>query len=91
LLDPQRIEVCSRLRSLGLLKGEGVLFSCADRSSGLAAEEVEAGEEESDAEAAEQLDGMAIRGLDGGRRGARGVEALRAALGVRGVGCEERG
>lgn len=43
-------------------------------------QEIEPGEEEADAEAAEEFYGVAVGGLDGGRGGARGVETLGAAL-----------
>lgn len=53
-------------------------------ASGIAAEKDHAREEECGGYAGEQLNRVAIRGLRGGWGGARGVEALGAALGVGG-------
>ncbi len=46
----------------------------------MAAEEQRAGGEERNGGDGEEIDGVAVRGLHGGGRGAGAVEALRAAL-----------
>lgn len=57
--------------------------------SGIAAKKDETGEEEGRGCGGKEEDGVPVGGLHGGRRGARGVQALRAALRV-GIQGHER-
>ena len=58
--------------------------------SGIAPEQDEAGDEQRGGSAHHEEDGVAVGCLDGRWRGARGVEALRAALGVGEGGSKDK-